>query len=157
MNNSMLYVATVFATLPVVLSGQSSGTGRDAFYNVKSDFGAKGDCSTDDTTAFQNFFNQTQYNSSTLIVPTPSGGCYKLTATLVIPLSAGWVVEGAGAGLGGGGTGRPSTVLTMFTANTPMFEFETELTQQFTFEHLALNYNSAQPSSNTLAIFFYMN
>jgi hypothetical protein len=133
--------------------GASSPPGS-SWINVQTDLGAKGDCSTDDTPAFQAYF--TNYGTSqipsgtALIVPNPSaGGCYKLTASLSIPQDIGFNFLG---------TSRAYTTLQMFTANTPMFVFLAENTHSFRFSDLNLTYSSPQTASaDPLSIFFYLN
>ena len=60
----------------------------DSGGTTPADFGAKGDCATDDTAALQAFFDVGG------ILPVPSGGCYLVTNTIRVPSNV--TVQGDG-------------------------------------------------------------
>ncbi|RMG79213.1 MAG: hypothetical protein D6714_16745 [Bacteroidetes bacterium] len=79
--------------VPRAMYAETAGSLTHAFgLNVK-DYGAKGDNSTDDYTAFQNALTAAATNGNRVIVP---AGNYKITQTLVIPDGVTLVGEGVG-------------------------------------------------------------
>lgn len=124
------------------------------------DLGAKGDCVTDDTEAFQSFFTDyvqtTSYsgrNSRTLFVPAVPN-CYKITAPITIGINksvthgiimVGWHVIGES---------RMQSQIRQFTNNVPVFEFRGEFIHSWSFEKLHIDYAAQQPPANTRAVAF---
>lgn len=105
------------------------------------DFGAVGDGIADDTAAIQSAINA---------VVTTSGGClyfprgtFRITNKLVIPVSYGWVIEGAS---------RLATKIVQHTANKPIFSFEGNNTWGWAIRGLWLSWNAAQPAANTASV-----
>lgn len=105
------------------------------------DYGALGDGVSDDTAAIQ--------AAITAVVTTQGGrlffprGTYRITDKLVIPVSFGWVIEGAS---------RLATRIVQFTANKPIFSFEGNNTWGWAIRGLWLSWNAAQPAANTAAV-----
>ncbi len=90
-----------------------------AQFNVKQDFGAKGDGKTDDTQAFQRAINAAIAAKGRLIIPTPSA-FYKITKTLnVVPASGGQVFMEIEAWGWGNGT---NVIRYMGASNSAVFK-----------------------------------
>ena len=117
-----------------------SSTG--AHYVNAKDFGAKGDGSTDDTTALQTWLTYICTNSKQGYLP---NGTYKITSTLVAP--------GACYGWGITGENQNYAVISQFTDNTPVLQVGTSAGSSHTINltRFMLKYNAAQSSSNTNA------
>ncbi len=79
----------------LTVSGGGSGGGLPV-YNVKTDYGAAGDGSTNDTTAIQNAINAAQSYQGGAIVYFPAG-YYKITAALTITKPV--ILQGAQSGM----------------------------------------------------------
>jgi hypothetical protein len=94
-SSSVLGGIKVGSGLLINTSGVLSATGSTTlpFYNVKTDFGAKGDGATDDTAAIQNAFDTV--NGGTLIFPP---GTY-LRGNLTVTNKSGILYQGYGANL----------------------------------------------------------
>lgn len=105
------------------------------------DFGAVGDGLADDTAAIQAAINAVITTSGgRLFVPR---GTYRITDKLVVPVSYGWVIEGAS---------RLATKIVQHTANKPIFSFEGNNTWGWAIRGLWLSWNTAQPAANTAAV-----
>jgi len=86
---------------------------QDIAINVKTDYGAKGDETTDDTTAIQNAINDGVNNNKPVYFPP---GHYKITAALTIAAGKHPFLIGAGTYI---------TQIIQFTANTDLFSIGT--------------------------------
>lgn len=105
-------------------------------------FGAKGDDSTDDTTALQAAFaalGPVENGMSGLYFPP---GVYRISDTLDIPLVQYRRIYGATWG---------ATIIKMTANNKPIIRATYENTHSITIEHLTLAFSSNQSSSNTSA------
>ena len=131
-------VSNATGTLP-------AANGTMGIINVM-EYGAKGDGTTDDTTAIQNALNATMIaNGRQLFFPS---GNYKITSSLVIgnTLATGWKIEG---------DSRGGTHIIQATNNTPIFHFIHDLTHSWEIEDIYFDWSTPQSSSNTLAIAIY--
>jgi len=118
-----------------------------AFKNVKDDYGAVGDGSTDDTTAIQNAINSLAATGGVVWFP-PVAASYKVTAKLTIPKHV--ILRGSGAGE------TVSSRIRSFQTNAdPLFEVKdgASFTEWVTFEDLELYGNGSSHTGN--AIRFY--
>lgn len=91
------------------------GSNSNGYASVLS-YGAKGDCSTDDTTALQNALNSQQF----LFWPTPPGGCYLVSRTLTI--QAGDYIFGQSGMIPNVGTPAGVVVRLKPNSNTEVFQ-----------------------------------
>jgi hypothetical protein len=132
------------AAEPVGAAAQSSVNTAKANLkrNLKTDFGAVGDGTTDDTTAVQNWVNAIVNGGLAGYAP---AGTYKITAAINFPYKPGWTIEGAGSLV---------TTFTQFTNNTPIFVLGGSagtLTHRYRISDMSFDYNSSQ-SGNTSAV-----
>ncbi len=91
-------VVNEITAVPVALyaasSASSSSPGCSAFGVCVKDFGAVGDGTTDDTSAFEDALDSAALNGHRVIVP---AGIYKITNTLTVPDGVMMVGEGTGS------------------------------------------------------------
>lgn len=110
-------------------------------FTTVRDFGAVGDGIADDTVALQAAINAAiTTTGGRLIFPR---GTYKISAKLIIPVSYGWVIEGAS---------RLGTRIVQHTANTPIFSLEGNGTWGWAVRGLQFSWNTPQPAANTSAV-----
>lgn len=116
----------------------------DLLINVKdSPYGAKGDGTTDDTTAIQNAVNYVVGNGGKLFFPK---GTYKITNYINIPFGKGFIIEGLSRG---------SVTIKQSTDNKPIFRFTTAITYGWKIRNIDFEYANTQPVTNTLAVPIY--
>lgn len=120
-------------------------TNTAVLYKTPQDFGAKGNDSTDDTAAVQNFINYICNNGLLGIVPK---GIYKLTSTIQIPHKSCWSLIGINMG---------SSIFKMYADNTPIFRFVNQSLAMncVKISDLGFNYANMQPNTNVNANCWY--
>lgn len=110
-------------------------------FTTVRDFGAVGDGIADDTVALQAAINAAiTTTGGRLIFPR---GTYKISAKLIVPVSYGWVIEGAS---------RLGTRIVQHAANTPILSFEGNGTWGWAVRGLQFSWNTPQPAANTSAV-----
>lgn len=108
-------------------------------------YGAVGDGVNDDTSAIQGAINA--------VIGTGGGavyfpnGTYKITSKLTIPLSYGWRIFGES---------RNGAVIRQFTSNSRIFSIESDNTHSWSIETMTLEWNTAQPATNSNSIAIYI-
>jgi hypothetical protein len=109
------------------------------------DYGAKGNGTTDDTSAIQSAINAVfSHAGGALYFP---NGTYRISSKLVIPVSSGWRIFGES---------RHGARIKQYTANTQILSLEGDNTHSWAIENLYFEWSTAQPSANTQAVAIFM-
>ena len=85
-----------------------------------TDFGAKGDGTTDDTNAFQTAIDSADVQGSTVNIP---AGDYKITQTLIVPAGVQLKGDGLGNSLDANSNSTPGTRISFYGSNVFAMEF----------------------------------
>jgi hypothetical protein len=97
------FVAASVGAIGLLRPGIAHASGISGWYDVKADFGAAGNGTTDDTTALTNAINAGSANQLPIFFPP---GQYKITSALAIPSNT--MIIGSSPGLGFGCTIQPN-------------------------------------------------
>lgn len=111
--------------------------------DLRADFGAAGDGVADDTTELQQFIDFITTHGLKGVIP---AGTYMVSATLHIPRTPGWEIQGAG---------RFSTTILQKTDNVPILELGatgSSTMHSWGIDGIALAYANDQPATNTAAV-----